>query len=92
MRLISLCVSYATWEAYGNTALKGCFQQRHMRAHVSMETLQFTPYSHSIALASKEDCGIFPIQNMVLLGNVPEKNHKGRSGSYLNPFKKLNQF
>jgi len=57
-----------------------------------METLQFTPYSHSIALASKEDCGIFPIQNMVLLGNVPEKNHKGRSGSYLNPFKKLNQF
>lgn len=44
-----------------------------MRAHVSMETLQFILYSHSIAPVPKEDCGIFPIQNMVLLGNVTEK-------------------
>lgn len=30
-------------------------------------------YFHSIASVSKDDCGLFPIQNMVLLGNVTQK-------------------
>ena len=30
-------------------------------------------YSHSVASVSEEDCGLFPIQNIVLLGNVTEK-------------------
>lgn len=38
-----------------------------------METFQLIFNSPSIAPASKDDCSIFPIQNIILLGDVTEK-------------------